>query len=378
MKKAVSVVLFASLVVSGIAQADVTSAFNANKANDYDKAVMYIEKALNDPKATSKEKTWRYRGNIYSNILMNEEYATKYPDAAKLATESYFKAMELDKSNDYINENRLALANIQAKVLETAAKQYENADYCGAAESFLSAGEISKKFGIVDSASIFNNAYCNDRCGKSDLAIEGYKKSAEIGYNVPEVYIYMADIYVKEEKLDEAKKIISEARAKYPNNADLLRSEVNFLLNDKKYDEALELLKSLAAKDENNATIWFVLGATHEKLGNMDEQEKAYKKAIEIDSQHYDALFNLGATYYNRGIEKLKECDKIPAREKAQYNDCTAQSEVFFNKSVENLEKAYNIRPQDKDIISALMEAYARVGNFEGNKKMRAELEKMK
>jgi tetratricopeptide (TPR) repeat protein len=377
MKKVVSVVLFVSLVVGGMAQADVTSAFNANKAEDFDKAVIFIEKALNDPKATSKEKTWRYRGNIYSNILLNEQFAAKYPNAAQLATESYFKAMELDKANDYINENRVALATIQGKVLETAAKQYEAGDFCGAAGSFLASGDISQKFGIVDSASIFNNAYCNDRCGKADLAIAGYKRSAEIGYNVPEVYIYMADIYVKQEKLDDAKKIVSEARAKYPNNADLLRSEVNFLLNDKKYDEALELLKSLAAKDDSNPTIWFVLGATHEKLGNVEEQEKAYKKAIELDSKHYDALFNLGATYYNRGIEKLKECDKIPAREKALYNDCTAASEVFFNKSVENLERAYSIR-QEKDITSALMEAYARTGNFEGNKKMRAELENMK
>lgn len=378
MKKVLSVILFISLAISGFSQADVTSAFNANKAGDYDKAVTFIEKSLSDPKATGKEKTWRYRGNIYLNVLGSPEHSAKYPNAAQLAKESYFKAMELDQSNDYINENKVALANIQGKILENASKQYETGDFCGAAENFLTSGEISQKFGIVDSASIFNNAYCNDRCGKADLALAGYKKSGEIGYNVPDVFIYMSDIYMKQGKVEEAKKVVAEARAKYPSNAELLRSEVNFLLNEQKYNEALELLKSLAAKDDSNATIWFVLGATHEKLGNLDDQEKAYKKALEIDPKYYDALFNLGATYYNRGVEKLKECDKIPAREQAKYNDCTAQGDVFFTKSVENLEKAYNIKPADKEIVSALMEAYARVGNIEGNKKLRAELEKLK
>ena len=39
------------------AQADVTSAYNANKQGDYAKAAEYIEKAINDPKAVTKEKT---------------------------------------------------------------------------------------------------------------------------------------------------------------------------------------------------------------------------------------------------------------------------------------------------------------------------------
>ncbi len=360
------------------AQADVTSAFNANKAGDYDKAITFIEKSLSDPKASGKEKTWRYRGNIYLNVLTSPEYAAKYANAAQLAKESYFKAMELDKGNDYINENKVALANIQAIMLDKASKQYESGDYCGAAENFNISGEVSGKFGIVDSASIFNSAYCNDRCGNLDLAIAGYKKSAEIGYNIPGVFIYMSDIYLKQGKTEEGKKIITDARAKYPHNAELLRSEVNFLLNDQKYNEALELLKSLAAKPDANEMIWFVLGATHEKLGNVDEQEKAYKKSLEINPNYYDALFNLGATYYNRGVEKLKECDKIPAREQAKYNDCVAEADVFFHKAVENLEKAYKERPQDKEIISALMEAYVRTGNIEGNKKLREELNRLK
>lgn len=378
MKNILAIFLFITTGVAMYAQADVTTAYNANKAGDYDKAVTFIEKSLDDSKAVSKEKTWRYRGNIYLNILSSPEYSAKYPNAAELAMESYFKAMELDKGDSYIKENQLALYGVQLVILDKASKQYESGNFCDAAENFKMSGEISSKFDIVDSAAIFNNAYCNDRCGKSELAIKGYQRSAEIGYNVPDVYIYMADVYTKEEKMDEAKKVISLAREKYPNYPELLRSEVNFLLADKKYDEALSLLKSLANKPDANETIWFVLGATHEKLGNVEEQEQAYKKALEINPNYYDALFNLGATYYNKGIEQLKECESIPPRDRAKYDDCVAKGDVFFTKSVEKLELAYNQKPQDKEIISALMEAYARTGNIEGNKKLRAELEKLK
>ena len=181
----------------------------------------------------------------------------------------------------------------------------------------------------------------------------------------------MSEIYKKKGDVDNAKKVMADARAKYPKDVELLRGEVNFLLNDQLYDKAVDLLKSLAASDPNNETVWFVLGATHEKLGNLAEQEKAYKQAVDLKPNYFDALFNLGATYYNEGVEKMKECDKIPPREAAKYDDCVAKTKVSFAKSIEYLERAFEEKKEDQDIINALSEAYLRVDNMDGHKKMK-------
>ncbi len=358
------------------AQPDVTSAYNANKAGEYDKAAEYIEKALNDPKATSKEKTWRYRGTIYLNIAKSPQFATNFPKAVETSVASFFKAMEVDTDKEYINENTAALGQLQELLLSNAAKQYESSDFCAAAKSFKSSNEISSKFNVVDSAAIFNIAYCNDRCGNVDEAIAGYMESAKIGYNVPSVYMYVSDLYMKQGKNEEAKKVLTEARAKYPKDAELLRSEINLMLNEQKFEQALELLVALTEADPMNETIWFVLGATYEKLDRVSDQEAAYKKATELKPDYYDALFNLGATYYNQGVEKLKECDKIPPRESAKYDECVSKTNVYFNKSIEQFEKALNERPDDKEIMTALKEAYVRVGNMDGAKKMTEGLSK--
>lgn len=362
------VALFTTFLMN--AQPDVTSAYNANKAGEYDKAAEYIEKALNDPKATGKEKTWRYRGTIYLNIAKSPQFASNFPNAAELSKASFFKAMEIDTDKEYINENTQALSQLQELLLNNASKQYEKSDFCGAAHSFKASNEISTKFNVVDSAAIFNIAYCNDRCGNVEEAIAGYMESAKIGYNVPSVYMYVSDLYMKQGKNEEAKKVLADARAKYPKDAELLRSEVNLLLNEQKYDQALDLLVALTAADPMNETIWFVLGATYEKLNRVSDQETAYKRAVELNPNYYDALFNLGATYYNQGVEQLKECDKIPPREAAKYDDCVAKTNVSFNKSIEQFERAYKLKPEDKEIMTALKEAYVRVGNMEGAKKM--------
>ena len=69
MKKS-GILLFCLMVAgSAFAQpAKLTSAFNANKDGKYEEAMTYIEEAASDPKVTSKEKYWRYRGDIYFNI----------------------------------------------------------------------------------------------------------------------------------------------------------------------------------------------------------------------------------------------------------------------------------------------------------------------
>ena len=191
-----------------------------------------------------------------------------------------------------------------------------------------------------------------------------------MGYNVPGVYGSIVELYNKMGKKDEAVKTLSDARAKYPKDAELLRAEVNVYLTDQKDDQALGLLKDLTAQDPKNEMIWFVLGVTYEKLGNVSEQEASYSKALEINPKYFDALFNLGATYYNQGVEKYKECDKIPPREAAKYDGCVADANKIFAKSIVYFETAYGERPTDKDIINALKEAYVRVGNMEGKKKM--------
>jgi tetratricopeptide (TPR) repeat protein len=116
---------------------------------------------------------------------------------------------------------------------------------------------------------------------------------------------------------------------------------------------------------------WFVLGVTYEKLGKRAEEEEAYKRAIALNANYYDALFNLGAMYFNDGLEKEKVCNEIPPREKAKFDECQAASKVMFANSVQSLEAAYNLKSSEKEIIAALKDAYYKNGNTDGYNRMK-------
>jgi tetratricopeptide (TPR) repeat protein len=349
-----------------------TSAFNANKDGKFEDAATYIEEAASDPKVTAKEKYWRYRGDIYLNIAKDPALSAKYPKAMATASESYFKGMGLDAKGDYANEYRAGLGDLQSLLIGKAEVHYNAEDFCNAADEFIMASEISKKYNIVDSAFIFNAGFCYDRCGNAEKALAAYKYCGELGYKVPDVYNYSSEIYTKAGQREEALRVLSDARAKYPKDANLLRSEVNIYLNDGSYDKAESLLLSLTETDPSNESIWFVLGVTYEKLNKKDQEEAAYKKALELKPDYYDALFNLGAMYFNDGLEKEKICIEIPTKERAKYEDCMAGCKTLYVKATEQLEKAYSLNDKEKEVISALKDAYYKCERMEDYARMKA------
>lgn len=380
-----TVFLLMSLFISTMAftQPSVTNAYNANRDGDYVAAAGYIEQAIQDPKASSKEKTWRYRGDIYLNIASDPALRAQFPNAIELAKESYFKNRDLDKMGDYKVEVAASLGRLQQIIAGITDEQLKAKDYCNAGANFHSIAEISAKFNAIDTAMIFNSAYCFDQCGKYDEAIQGYNECIKYNYNVPDTYRYLSEVYMKTDKKEEARKVLSDARAKYPADAELLRAEVNIYLGDQEYAKAEELLVALTQKDPKNEMFWYVLGITYDKLGKKAEEEKAYQTAVELKPNYFDARFNLGALYFNQGLEKDVTCNDIPPRETAKYNDCIAQTTVLFKKSVEQLEVAYANIPEnvkgtqeERQLITALKDAYYKAGREEDSTRMKELLNK--
>lgn len=375
MKKLFFLMLTIGLAGSALAQPDVTTAYNLNNQGKYVEAMEYIEKAASDLKATSKEKYWRYRGNIYLNISLDEALAAKFPDALSMAVDSYLKSKMMDKYGDYAGEVQASMSNAQQLANVRADKAFNSGDFCAAAKNFEMALGIGDAYGVPDSAAVFNTAYCYERCGDTTKAISGYERCVTIGYNLPSAQVRMAEIYLNKNDKAAATKILAEARARFPKDAELLRTEVSIYLGEGDFAKAEQILTDLTVSDPNNVSVWFVLGVTYGKLGKKADEMNAYKRTLEIDPNYFDALFNMGALYFNDGLEAEKICAEIPTAERSKYNTCIENVKLLFEQSVASLEKAFAIN-QDREVMSALKDAYFKAERMEDYSRMKALLAK--
>ena len=357
-----------AICVQGFGQKEVVSAYNANKEGDFATAATYIEQAIQNPKANVKNKTWRYRGEIYLNISKDSALFAAYPDALVRAKDSYMKAQELDSKGSYASEIQVGLGQVQMAASNAGIGNYNTGNF-GAAGAFFDLGaEIAQAFEATDTMAIYNSALCYEKAGEVDLAVARYRACANIEYQVPNVFLFISNLYRQNGREAEALETLAEARGLYPREQSLIIEEWNSYLTNEEFDKAKENLALAAEQDPTNEILWFSLGSVLDNLGNADEAIDAYMKALEIKVDYFDANYNLGALYFNQAVQGINAANDMwkPRMTKSE-SDAQRQLEddakALFETAKPYLEAAHATDADDLETMRSLRDIYARTGD---------------
>lgn len=104
------------------------------------------------------------------------------------------------------------------------------------------------------------------------------------------------------------------------------------------------------------------------------DAEKDYNEALLIDPYYYDALFNIGVMHFNTNkelIDKYNYVDPYAKDAETQEKALKDQMKTRYEKALEYLEKAYEIKTDDDSLLLALQQTYAQLGNNEKSEEMR-------
>ena len=353
--------------IQALGQKEVVSAYNANKDGDYRKAATYIEQAILVEKAASKDKTWRYRGEIYLNIAADPEVSAEYPNALVLAKESYEKAREVDVKGRYERECIEGLGRVQIMASNNGINFYNTEAFDLAGNSFDIAASVARTVDMVDTMAVYNAALCYEKAGMTDLAIARYYECAEIKYQVPNVFLFISTLYRDAGDDEAALETLKNARKDYPREQSLIIEELNIYLTSGDFERAKTNLQLAAEQDPNNEILWFSLGSVFDNLGNSEEAISAYLKAIEVKADYFDANYNLGALYFNQAVQGINAANdmwkpRMTNKEAAAQKKLETDAKELFNTAKPYLEAAFAKNPEDLQTIRSLKDIYARTG----------------
>ncbi|MCZ4408456.1 tetratricopeptide repeat protein [Cryomorphaceae bacterium 1068] len=352
------------------------SAYNYMSDGEFLKAKEPIDEAITDSKTGVDDKTWRYRGQIYTGLAQNDYEGIDKADAIKTAIESFEKAMELDVKNKWKQENLSGLAQAQNLAVNMGIAAYNASEFEKSANLFLVGEEAAANLGVVDTLALYNAGLAAEQAGNFEMALTQYRKATEINYLGAKMYLYMANLYQRQEDTDGYLAIIQEGRKAYPEDADLIVYELNYYLQSKKFDEAKNNLLLAIEKEPDNKQLYFSLGVVYQELGNTEEAVKAYKKAIEIDPEYFDAVYNLGAFYFNNGVEMNNAANEI--EDNKAYEAKRAEAKAEFEKGLPHLEKAHQLDPTDVGAMASLQQLYALLEMTDKYQEMKTKLESAK
>jgi len=390
-KAAILLAIVFSINIANAQKLSFQSAVSSLNKGFLDKAKKFIDPCIIDPSTKDWPKTWKYRGDIYLQIYLSKEAKYKNLDsnALQIAYDSYQKAIELDSKKEYFDDIKFQLYVCGEQFYNKGVEIYNLKKYEDAMTNFDKTSIINGIFGLADTLATYNAALCAELANMPSKAKEYYKKLVKLNYHQPLIYSSLANIYKNEKDTVKALSTIKKGRELYPENYSLIIAETNVYLSAGKTKEAKDLLELAIRKDPSNPNLYYAIGISYDAMANdtsksqtergtyFNEAETAYKKAIELKVDFFDAIYNLGALYFNDGVRIFQEADKM-INDMTKYNETKMKFEQRWKEALPYLEKALELSPNDYNTLISLKQLYSRTSQMDKLKVINEKLKVVK
>lgn len=336
------------------------------------KAKESIDQAFSDPEVQIMSKAWMTKADIYKSIYETNIYFAQVPDALFVAKEAYEKAYEYDlvEKGKKKGEISTSLSNVGVYLFNQGVTAFKAEDYQTALKNFSTTMAINdfqltnKLTTEVDTNAILLTSYCYINTGKLAEAKPLLEKLIALNVKNANPYVYLVDILKAEDAPEEkVLSVINNGLKRFPNDQSLKIAELNYYISKGEADKMIAKLEEAIVKNPKDPAMYFALGTAYEQLNDKENAAKAYENAIKVNPKYFEAFFNCGAMYYNDGIALNKKMNEMTDWKAAQKLE--PERDALYAKALPYFEKAYELKPADQSIKTALKEIYARMNMLE-------------
>jgi len=336
--------------------------------------------------------------------FVGSEEAEKYGSGLKLKQSTYTLSLSqslVDALNPILND-----------YITNAQKYYDSGNYIDAAKKFLEVNSLSFLVGQEDEIFKYYSAISYALADKKSESIKLYRELIDSGYTgvrttysalnkktgerdnfdkasfeivkksedyedfkeevspdiQADLYETVINLMIENNQIDDAVKYVENAVDKFPENTKLNDLKLSAYSRSGDTVKLEQTIRDAIAKDPNDKLNWYNLGVIKsESEDSMEEAEKAFKKALEIDPDYIHGLQGIAYNFYlNRNIDS-KVIDSYNVARKAgkmdEVNKILSERKARFSKAIPYLERLRKLTPKDIDVVKTLRSVYTSVGN---------------
>lgn len=284
------------------------------------------------------------------------------------AYDAYAKAYDLGLNMTQTEAMKTSMNRLGTAVKQEAINNQNLDKKEAAADAFMLAGKVLAHPLVAqpDTASMYNAGRLYLMAEKYDKAVDALKLIADMGYyDEGNVYYYIYHAYQSKEDFESAKAILMEGVKKFPSNEKLTSSLAVLFASGKvegDMTEVIALVEKAISDEPKNTFLLSGLGDMYNQNGQPDKAYEVYKRIVEITPDNFAAWAIIGNTEFNMAYEsyvKFRE-NARSITSKTEYEAGKQAVLKEFFKSVESLEKAYSIDPNNRDaksVVSLLKDA---------------------
>jgi len=360
MKKLISTVVICLMAAGVYAQnSAVNKASQFKDKGELMNAKDQIDLATVHEKTINKPKTWFTKGEVYEAIAFDSTYQDMQDEALIEAVAAYNKAKSLDEGGSYDGLSLIKIDNMWGTMINNGAEAYNQEDY----ETAITYFEKSSILKPEDTTGYYYAGIAAQQGELYQKALDNYYKLIDLDYHSEDIYSSVVYLERTQNNDDEkALEVLEQARVHFPDNETLMKEEINLLIVTEQTDKAKAKLTEAIKAEPDNANLYYNLAYISEQTDDDEAAVANYEKAIEADPEYFDATFNLAVNFYNKGAEILKKANDMDLRTyQKEGKKVEEEARVEFNKCLPYLEKANEIKPEDRTVLETLQTVYVQL-----------------
>jgi len=345
--------------------------------NKFEDAKKEVDKLMADPKAKDNPETLIWKYNVYSSLYADSTLKAKYPDAGQQAWDALTQYAAKDPQLTKLKADPYGMNGISklyGQSFNYGKSNFQKSDWNKSFEDFSFCQQVSEFIGknnlntngkyTIDTTIVLYAGYAAQNAGKQEEAAKRYKALADykIGdKDMEDMYKYILDYDTRQKDQASFTKYLAVAKELYPNDAATWNQfEMNYMSNNSSLKDMIEKYKTDDASGklkEDGYISYAEAFAMPDKnqLAQLDSSQQAdlkntaadaFIKAFNQNNTNGLYAFNAGVLYYNLfGVldDRYYNLRGESAALKAQRDEVLKQQQALADKSIEWLEKGYNI-----------------------------------
>jgi len=346
-----------------------------------DRAVPAIVAAMEEPENQANLNAWFSRAKIFTAVANspNPEIRALEPNAINIAFESFQRVFEMDQRDPLITAAfySATLGGLISAAYNKGVDLFSANDFAGAASAFIISVNASALIGIVDTNAIFNVALCANNAGDVATAKEYFQKLVDMRADQPAAYTSLAVIFRDADDPVSAGRYADLAAELFPDDYSAMINAASIHLMIGNYERASQILAIMSEQFSDNALVFFAKGVAFDQIDMPKEAEQFYLRAIELQPDFFDAIFNLAAHYVTRGVAIRAEADAIPMSEQRRYDELIELSNETFRKAIPMLERASEMDPGNIPVMRTLRDIYVHLRMMDRAAEINEQIERL-
>jgi tetratricopeptide (TPR) repeat protein len=322
-------------------------------------------------------KAWYLKGLIYAAIDTTKEVKFKSLEAEpyKVAVEAFAKSKEIGKGELTFFSDDMGLPILNTQLDGKLAQAYLNVSL----KAYQEDKDYKKAFQYMervvyflpkDTTMLLNaGVYFAPSAEEYDKALEYIDKYHAAGGTNPDSYIQKLSIYMTKKKdLDKSLLITQDLMKRFPNNTDFPKYELDIYIKQNRLPEAKAAMEKSAIANPKDIESRYYLGVISNEMKDPIEAKKWFSEALKLNPDHYESTASLADMSYKEVRKVREERNDISGTKDA---DLKKRAELFklievkLKESVPYWEKCEVLKPNEETVLYGLLSVYGDLANYD-------------